>query len=318
MPFGHVVDVDPATWWEDVRPDVIYAQLNFRAVRFAHDVLAAARGVPFVWHYKEAPQRSIARGDWPRLAQLCTGADAVVLSSPEERSWFELALPGGLDPDRTLVLDGSLPKADWFAGRPADRLSTTEGEVHTVVLGRPLGLEPDFLATLAAYGVHVHFHGLSDGPGPQGTWRQWLAEARRRAPGHVHVHDAVDQRGWVPVLSRYDAGWMHRISSDNGGDLRRATWDDLNHPARIGTLMAAGLPMLQQESPGSTVAVDELVRATGAGLLYSDAEDVAAQLADGTPAAAARRSVAAVRDRFTFDAHADELIGLFERLAGRR
>ena len=66
----------------------------------------------------------------------------------------------------------------------------------------------------------------------------------------VHVHPKVEQPDWVRVLSRYDAGWLHRFRADNGGDLRRAVWDDLNAPARIPTYASAGLPMLQQASPG--------------------------------------------------------------------
>ena len=60
LPFGHVSDL-PATGWHAavraLRPDVIYALLNWRAVPFAREVLAAELDVPFVWHFKEAPQR---------------------------------------------------------------------------------------------------------------------------------------------------------------------------------------------------------------------------------------------------------------------
>jgi hypothetical protein len=320
LPFGHVTDLPGSGWRAAVRaarPDVIYAQLDWRAVPFALEVLRSDTRIPFVWHFKESPQRCIARGEWPQLAELCTAADAVVLSTPQERGWFDLALPGRLDPATTLVLDGSLPKVDWFAGAPAKRLSERDGAVHTAVLGRPIGLDAQFVAAVADRGVHVHFHGLADGPGPEGGWRRWLDDARGAVPGHVHVHPGVDQRGWVERLSRYDAGWMHRIRSGNAGDLRGATWDDLNHPARIGTLMAAGLPMLQQHSPGSTVAVDALIEATGAGLLYGDVDDLGAALAGPDRLARARDRVAAVRDRFTFDAHIGTLIALLERVSGR-
>lgn len=110
---------------------------------------------------------------------------------------------------------------------------------------------------------------------------------------------------------------MHRTSSSNGGDLRRASWDDLNYPARIGTLMAAGLPMLQQANPGHAVAMDELIRRTGTGLRYADAEDAAAQLTDPRRLAEVRASVAARRREFTFDAQLDGLVVLFEKLAHR-
>ncbi len=75
--------------------------------------------------------------------------------------------------------------------------------------------------------------------------------------------------------------------------------------------------MLQQESPGSTVAVDALIKATGAGLLYAGADDAGVALADPDRLAHARERAAAGRDRFTFDAHTDTLIALLERVSGR-
>ena len=100
MPFGHVTDL-PGTGWRDaveaLQPDVIHAQLNWRSVPFAQEVLRATRGVPFVWHFKEAPQRSIVRGEWPLLADLVTTAEVCLLATSEEREWLELALPGRVD-----------------------------------------------------------------------------------------------------------------------------------------------------------------------------------------------------------------------------
>jgi hypothetical protein len=124
----------------------------------------------------------------------------------------------------------------------------------------------------------------------------------------------VDQRCWVGELSRYDAGWLHRLSSANGGDLRAATWDDLNLPARIPPLMAGGVPLLQRRSPGGRVAADRLIEETGIGVLYDDVDDVADRLRASGILAGARAAVSAHRSSFTFDAHADDLIALFRRL----
>ena len=320
LPFGHVTDL-PDTDWEGavrrLRPDVIYALLNWRAVPFAHAVLRARLGVPFVWHFKESPFRCIARGTWPQLADLVAGADAAVLSSPEELAWFERALPGRLDPDRTLALDGDLPKADRLGPVPANRprLSDRDGELHTVALGRPLGIDPGVVAALARNGIHLHLHGQVRAPGPKGEWAGWIEESRALAPGHVHLHPHVGPDRWVEVLSRYDAGWLHHLRSANGGDLGRATWDDLNYPARIPPLVGAGVPLLQQASPGCMVAAQELVLRLGVGLLYQDLDDLALQLADGTAQAGRRAAALAVRDQLTFDHHADRLITLFREVA---
>ena len=320
LPFGHVEDLRHADWRAAVRrlrPDVIYALLNWRAVPFAHAVLDAGLGVPFVWHVKESPFRCIARGTWSQLVDLHTRSDAQVYSSPEELAWFQLALPGRLDPDRSLVLDGDLPKADWFAAPPGERRSGGDGELHTVVLGRPLGLDPSVIGTLAAAGIHTHLYGQVRAPGPKGAWTGWLEEARARAPGRVHLHPHVAQDRWTVELSRYDAGWLHHLASANGGDLRRATWDDLNYPARLPPLVGSGVPVLQRRSPGAAVAAERLVERLGAGVLYTDLDDLRAQLADQSAMARRRAAALAARAELTFDHHADRLVALLRRVAGR-
>ncbi|MDQ3900046.1 MAG: hypothetical protein M3319_06195, partial [Actinomycetota bacterium] len=88
LPFGHVSDL-PATGWHAavraLRPDVIYALLNWRAVPFAREVLAAELDVPFVWHFKEAPQRCLHRGTWPAVGHLLAIADWLGMALPTRR-----------------------------------------------------------------------------------------------------------------------------------------------------------------------------------------------------------------------------------------
>jgi hypothetical protein len=304
LPFGHVAEAgdDPARVLADTRPDVVYGLLNWRAVPFCAALLDAARraGVPFVWHFKESPQRSIARGEWPQLARLVRDADAVLFSTPEEAEWFAL---NGVAARRVAVVDGDLPAAHWLpAGPPPRRLSEDDGEVHTVVVGRALGLDAATVRRLAAARVHVHLHGAVRAPGPKGAWQSWLGDVGAAARPYVHLHPAVHQDRWAAVLGRYDAGWLHRMGSANGGDLRRASWDDLNQPARLGPCAVAGLPVLQPDHTGHAVAMDRVVRDTGAGLLYRDLDDLVDQLR-GPGLDEARAAMHAARPGFTFDAH---------------
>jgi hypothetical protein len=98
LPFGHVPDLDRDRWLQEVRalrPDVVWAQLNWRAVPLAHAVRTALPELPFVWTFKESPQRSVVRGEWPLLADLMAGADACLLATGEERDWFTLACMAG-------------------------------------------------------------------------------------------------------------------------------------------------------------------------------------------------------------------------------
>ena len=306
VPFGHIVDLPRHNWREAVRrvrPDVIYALMNWQAVAFAHEVLSADLGVPFVWHFKEGPIFCRERGLWPALVDLHTRSDGQIYSSPELRDWFAASLPATRR-GRSHVLDGDPPRAEWLRGQRSELLSAADGEIHTVIAGRPMGPEPSVLAELAQHDVHVHLYGEK----VHAQMRHWVEEVQALAPRHLHLHPQVDQRRWVSEFSRYDAGWLHNFRSTNGGDLHAATWDDLNYPARMGTLAAAGVPMIQRDNSGSVVATQTLARRLDVGLFYRDAADLAAQLRDRARMAELRDNVWRQRALFTFDAHVDGLI----------
>jgi hypothetical protein len=286
LPFGHVRDIELENW-RAARPDVVYALLNWRAVPLAHRLLGS--GVPLVFHFKEAPHRSIARGEFPLLVEVIQRADEVILSSAEERDWVLAALGNRLDPTRLHVLDGDLPKREWLDAAPSDgRLSDDDGQIHTVLVGRPYGVDEELRSGLARRAIRLH------------------------EPSEVEPAD------WVSQLGRYDAGWLHPVRAANGGDIRAASWDDLNLPARIPTLMAAGLPLIvPAPPPGSVHAASRLARELGCGILYDDLDDLAGKLRDSRAMEVRRAAAWSARETLTFDHHADRLLEILERAAGR-
>lgn len=310
VPFGHVEDLPQNDWRRAVRrnrPDLIYALLNWQAVPFAHEVLMATRGIPFVWHFKEGPFICLERGTWPQLIDLYRHADGQIFCSPEMRDWFDTVIPGVSRARPTHVLDGDLPKRDWFERQPAPLLSDADGAVHTVVPGRPIGLHPEVVAALAGQDIHLHFYGDYT----HGQWREWIDRTAALAPDHLHLHANVDQPHWVNEFSRYDAGWLHAFASENGGEIRRANWDDLNYPARMATLAAAGLPMIQRTNSAAVVASQTLSRQLGTGIFFDDIEQLGAALRDRAQVAAVRKNVWQQRPQFTFDHHVPELVRFF-------
>ena len=317
MPFGHVEDVPRPGWQSaarEIKPDVVYALLNWHTVPFAAEVRRELGDLPFVWHFKEGPFVCLERGTWPDLVELTEQSDGVVHSSQEMADWFDRVIPAR-DPATTLVLDGDLPKQDWFEGaRRTPRLSEADGAVHTVVPGRPIGLHVSTVADLAAEGIHLHFYGDFT----HGQWREWINRAQRIAPEHLHLHGTVDQDRWIEEFSRYDAGWLHIFRSENDGDIRAANWDDLNLPARMATLAAAGLPMIQGDNGDAIVATQNLTRHLGVGLFFRDIPDLGAQLRDRGGMDRLREAVRAQGAEFTFDAHADRLIAFFRRIIDAR
>jgi glycosyltransferase involved in cell wall biosynthesis len=315
LPFGHVQDVPRSDWRNAVKklqPDIIYGLLNWQAVPFVHEVLKADLGFPFVWHFKEGPWLCLQHGTWPEMIDLHTRTDGQIYTSPEQRDWFETVAPGCTQHGRTMVLDGDLPKRNWFGGEESRKLSASDGDFHTVVPGRPIGLEPGVLRELAAERIHLHFYGDLQ----HRDWKPWVEEGQRVAPGFLHLHSHVGPSQWVSELSRYDAGWLHFLASSNGGNLAAAFWDDLNYPARMATLMAAGLPLLQYDNRGSIVATQTLARELDIGLFCRDMNGLGAQFRDAERMAQVRANVAKHRERFTFDHHADELIAFFRRVMG--
>ncbi len=311
LPFGHVEDLPRDDWREAIRrvqPDIIYALLNWQAVPFAHQVLQATPGIPFVWHFKEGPFICLEKGSWSQLVDLYRQAGGRIYSSPEMRDWFDTVIPGLSSP--LCVLDGDLPKRDWFDRPRTPLLSAADGDIHTVVPGRPIGLHPETVAALGRQRVHLHFYGDFT----HGQWRDWIAKTRTLAPAHLHLHANVDQGRWVEEFSRYDAGWLHFFRSTNGGEIRRANWDDLNYPARMATLAAAGLPMIQQANPGAIVATQNLARQLGIGLFFDSVEEVGARLRECDRMQALRAEVWRKRERFTFDFHVPELVAFFRQV----
>ncbi len=315
LPFGHVADLPREGWREAVRrlqPDVIYALLNWQTIPFVHEVLEADLGVPFVWHFKEGPFFARFHDMWPALVDLHTRSDGVIYSSPELRSWFAATVPATAGRP-SLVVDGDLPKAEWLSGERSPLLSS-RGSLHTVIPGRPLGPEPEVVGALADADVHVHLY--SEKAAAQ--MRSWVDEVQRQAPHHFHLHPQVDQTEWVAEFSQYDAGWLHSFASENRGEVYAASWDDLNYPARMGTLAAAGVPMIQRDNTGCLVASQSLARERDLGLFWNDADDLVAQLKDSTRMAALHESVWRQRRDFTFDAHVDDLIAFFRLVIASR
>jgi hypothetical protein len=315
VPFGHVEDLPRGNWREAIRqiqPDVIYALLNWQAVPFAHEVLMATRGIPFVWHFKEGPFICLEKGTWPLLIDLHQHSDGQIFSSPEMRDWFDTVVPGLSLAKPTHVLDGDLPKRDWFDKARSPLCYSGDGEIHTVSPGRPIGLHPHHVAELAGYGIHLHFYGEIT----HGQWLQWIEKTEGMAPGYLHLHPNVDQSRWTQEFSQYDAGWLHLFTSSNGGEIRRAGWDDLNYPARLSTLAVAGLPMLQKANDGALVATQTLTRQLGVGIFFDTMDQLAAQLRDRGQLQAVRDRVWQQRHLFTFDHHVPELVDFFRRVIG--
>ena len=313
LPFGHVEDIDKDNWQQEIeriQPDIIYALLNWQAIPLCHKVLKANTGIPFVWHFKEGPFICLEKGTWNEMIELYNKADGRIFTSEEMQWWLEEFI-SKKEHSLDYVLDGDLPKKDWFQQPQSKLLSDkTSGEFHTVVPGRPIGLHPHHVVELAEQKIHLHFYGDFT----HGQWKQWIEKTHLLAPVFLHIHPNVDQENWVREFSQYDAGWLHFFKSENNGEIRRSNWDDLNIPARMATLALAGIPMLQADNEGHIVATQSFVKKHNLGLLFKDMKELGQLMRDRKLMLSLRENVWSQRELFMFDSHLNDLIAFFREV----
>jgi len=322
--YGNIETIPTDSRWRDrvreIRPDVIYALLNWQALPLIEEAIEADLGIPIAFHFKEAPFFCFQRGLWPTLMRALRESDGQLLINEESLEWYQIATDGMLEPDHVLIMDGDLPKRDWMTDDWSPKLSAKDGEIHTMCAGRPVGLDPregprsaELVSAILKARIHLHMYG---GPVFRDAPPEFLAQFE--STGLVHWHPMVNPQDWARELSQYDAAWNHILPSTNGGDIRRGEWADFNLPGRLGTYMAAGLPWLLQDNRNARVAINRIARSHDIGIFFDSADDLAAQLRDRKRLQQLTDNVRRVRHSFSFDAHVPPLIEFFHRLIERR
>jgi len=313
--FGNIEDIPYEDWEarvEEVQPDIIYALLNQMTVEFAHRVLTKKRHIPFVWHFKEDPFFCIRNGFWKELFELFTLSDGRIFTNQELKDWFGRILPDSDIP--SFVLDGDLTSGHWFHGRRSPLLSDTDGEIHTVLPGRPMGFEPEYVVQLAAEKIHLHFYGEVN----HGFVKNDIRNLPPWMNRYFHLHSNCEPKDWLEEFSQYDAGWLHLFDSRNDGDIMKANWMDLNYPARLSTYALAGLPTIQKDNSGHLVATQRLAERLDTGIFFNTMEELAGKLRDRPRMQELRDHVWETRELFQFDHYVDDLIRFFQKVIDKK
>jgi hypothetical protein len=228
----------------------------------------------------------------------------------------------GTAPD---LLDSDLPKREFMNDDFAEPLSRAGGDVHTVCVGRPFGI--DYLAA-AARGIHVHIYGNNFDDVYRALARamslRGAVRGRDLLQRFVHVHPSLQVGGtwdevravkarWVREFSRYDAAWSYI-----GAPLPWRNLDDRAAiPNRLGTYVLAGLPVISDAGAGY-YRHDELVRLGGNIDLDGSGYDMLrARLDDEVRTRKLQGNVRRARAGYSFDATIDPLVGMLERARAR-
>jgi hypothetical protein len=223
-------------------------------------------------------------------------------------------------------LDSDRPKLEFMNDDFQEKLSAVTGEIHTVCIGRPFGI--DYLVA-ARRGIHVHIYGNRFDDIYRTMARDLsLAGARREVTllsRFLHVHASLQTNDspwedvrraksrWVREFAQYDAGWSYI-----GSPLPWETLDDRGAiPNRLSTCLLAGLPVISDIRPGY-YRYDELVRlGVNIDLHQDDYDGLHDRLA--VEARTGERRANAIRERagYSFDATIDHLIAFLERASER-
>lgn len=313
LPFGNVVDIPYENWRErvgQIKPDVIYALLSTSAIDMAHEVLSANLGIPFVWHFKEGPHEAMKEGLWSKLIDLYAQADGRIYLNAEEKMWVQQFIPP-CDEESCMLLDGDMPPADIFSDRFSPKLSAADGEIHTVVAGRLVGLSLDDYNILSKNGIHIHVY--SENLMPHDASAPFLSADRN----HFHIHTHVPQQRWTEEFSKYDAGWLHCVDGNNHGSVLKMTWADMNLPARISTYLVAGIPMIQKRNASHHFAQRSYVGHYDMDICYDNIMEVVKALKDKRLMERKAANVLAHRQEFSFEANEQKLTNFFRTIISR-
>lgn len=315
LPFGNVVNIDLENWENKVReiqPDIIYALLNYHAVPMASAVLNAGLNIPFVWHFKEGPFYCRAFGTWNLLLDLYKNSDGQIYNNEIVKNWFSQFYT--INEDTSFILDGDLPKKDWFKDKKGSLLSEIDGEIHTVVAGRPLGINLEDINSLALQKIHIHIYGDIY----HNTYRKLITEAESLHGQYINLHPNCSQESWVEEFSKYDGGWLHCFKSDNYNEILRASWHDLNYPARLSTYMMAGIPAILKNNSNHIVATEELIRKLDTGIFFNEFIELSEKFRDSKRINELRENAWNNRLLFSFDYYINDLIDFFKSIIKKR
>ena len=228
--------------------------------------------------------------------------------------------------NKTPFLDSDLPSRAFMNDRFSPKLSATTGEIHTVCIGRPLGIN---FAEAARHKIHVHIYGNNHDDVATLIARQLspveLASFRSLIGHYVHIHPSIQPGNttleaireakdrWVAEFSRYDAGWSYVG--------RPFPWPKLEDraaiPNRLGTYVLAGLPVISETLPGHDRYEGLAAHNLAIDFLPRDYAKLAADLRRTDKLMRMNERARAYRNEFSFEATLGPLLACFERISNR-
>lgn len=222
------------------------------------------------------------------------------------------------DPNKFMFMDGDLPKQEFMNNSFSRKLSDIDGQIHTVCIGRPLGIN---YVEAANRGIHIHIYCNNYDDIVQMMAHQLSFRDLSAVIGaYVHIHPSLQtavnstwdeikalKNRWVSEFSQYDAGWSYvHIKRGEFFEGKAAI------PNRLSTYVLAGLPIISEQMPGYYRY--DILREQGIHIDLVNYDDLQERLKDKDFLSTKSECVKSCREKFSFDYHIDGLIDYFERI----
>jgi hypothetical protein len=229
---------------------------------------------------------------------------------------FGIDLP--YDPQKIMFMDSDLPKQEFMNDNFSRKLSDIDGQIHTVCIGRPLGIN---YVEAAKRGIHIHIYCNNYDDIAQMIARQLsFQELSKFIGSYIHIHPSLQTKvssswdeikalknRWVPEFSQYDAGWSY--VHIKWGDFLE---DKAAIPNRLSTYLLAGLPVISEKMPGYYRY--EVLKEYGIYIDLDDYDGLQKKLKDKEFLLTKFERIKSCREKFSFDYYIDRLLSYFERI----
>jgi len=291
---------------DEFQPDLIHSHnlpdvLSVLAIKLVGDAIPVVHDIHDLQSLRHTPYRDgFPEPENPLGLERAAieGASALITVSPElvdaVRARYDL-------PDRTLVLGNLALRRDRAETLPA---RNGNGGRRTIVYEGSLSADGghydlrDLFRRIAGVGLPVVIHPSR----PSGAYEDLAAEV-----AGIRCSAPLDPAALMQALPRYDLGWAGFNADLNAEHL------DTVLPNKLFEYLSAGLPVVTLRDHK---ALRRFVAEEGVGVVLDDVADVGDVVRE-LDLSSLRATVAAKRDRFTFEAQAVEVVSLYRELTGR-